>query len=1011
MRATTLATVLFGATAIFAASCSSSSNGADLTAPTISSAIQNRNVDPAGFTIDIRMSESIDPLAANQIASWTASAGNILTSTLQPDGFTVRLVMDTVTIPGSVTFGAAAGLSATGNIDLTAQVTDGDTVTVSDGVTAYTFEFTSGGGATAGNIEVDKGASAADAIAAFIVAFNNQPFNITAAAGAGDSADLTNDIAGDNGNVAITESDAGNVITLVGLAGGGGIKDLFGNTVPSPIAGVALVPDSFVLPTATANGNTIEGMDNDQIVVVFDDDMIQADVENPANWSFEAPIGTAFDLTNAVFNYDAITRTVTVTLGNTVPGVASANGHNLQTFDTTRVIFSNIRNLSGNAIASTPVDGMSMGDNIPPSFTSVWADGIADEVNVRFSESVLMPTFGDLYAGGLDDGARFLLTDADNTPATPAMGTITFAGDPLDTETFTISDGAGNTEIFEFDDNASVTGGNISIAITAGNNNMMATDTQLAIAGSSLAITAADVGSDVNLTNNAAGLAGNVAITGTPTNVTLAGMANGTADIPGLATLEAPNYAFSPDQSGAVIDYDIVPVPGTDTISLYGITDLAGNQAFAMQAFPVSTEDPNPPAIDAGNSSLDVFEGNNNDTIIVRFDRNMSPFNILEPSNYDAAPLDLTNASFSFNGTNEVIIDLDRSMASNVQFGTNYNLTLVDNISTPFYTVQGIALGGNDVQVLAGTGDNAAIATATAYVGPASLPNACICVFPEATDITGAMNTANYAISAVNPTLVEQLSPRAFRLTFPTQPAAAQILDIEVAAATDLGGIPAAGQLNIALTAEDVTPPTASFTPTAFDGVINDYFFVDYNESVDQITALDFTNYTFIHNGLLVDLTNAVFSYDSTNFRVQIELPSDLHLQFGAICSLSIVNVTDLSSNVLAVQPVDANVAGDNTDPNFFAPDSAFVNLIRDNTGNTIDVRFSEGVNEIFVENPFNWTTSGATVVNSVTLISPNIARVVTNAPIGAGETLSLNNLPDLAGNSAGGVINVDPQE
>lgn len=1010
MRTATFASILLGATVTLVASCSSSSDSNDVTSPSIASATQNRTVDPTGFTIDIRMSEVIDAVAANLPASWSASAGNILTATLQADDRTVRLVMDALTVPGAVTFGAAAGVASTGNIDLSAQVTDGDTVTISDGTNSRTFEFTSGGGATAGNIEVDKGASATTAIAAFIVAFNAAtPYDIAASAGAGDSADLTALTVGDHGNVVITEVDGGGVITLVGMVGGGGIKDSAGNTIATLIAGITLAPDSVVAPTATAAGSTVEGADNDQLSFVFNDDMVEADVETVANWALEAPIGTAFVLTGATIDYVPATKTATVTFGNAVAGIAGDDGNNMQTFDMARANLSGMRNFSGNLLSAANMDFMIAGDETPPTFDSVWADGVAEAVTVRFSEPVKAVAFADLYSGGIDNGARFQLTDQDNTPAVAATGTLTFTGDPVDTETFTIADGAGNTDIYEFESAGGVTIGNIAIAIAAGDNNQMAINAQAAIAGGTVAITAANVGAAVNLTNNVSSAAGNVAITGTPTNFTIAGMAGGVTVAAGLATLEAANYAFTADNTGVLVDYDVVPAVGVDTIDLYGLVDLAGNHAFASQTHAIVAVDASAAAIVGGSSSLASVAGESNDQIVVRFDRNMSQLNITNPANYTAAPLDLSNSTFTFNGTNEVTIDLDSAAASDVQFGTNYTLTLVMNAGTPFYTAQGIALGGNDTQVLAGSGDNAPIAAATAYVG--SVANTCICVFPEAPGAVGATTLANYDIGAANPTAITQLTPRSFLLTFAAQPAAAQTLNIEIAAATDLGGTAAAGQLNIALTAAEVVLPTATFTANSAAGIAQDFFYVDYSEDVDQTTALAAANYAFISDGSAVSLTGATFEYDSTNYRVEITLPSSFSFGFGDTTSCVISNVTDLSGNIITAAPANVTVIGDNTDPDFFGADSAFLNLIRDTAGTTIDVLFDEAVNEAFVETAANWTTSGATVVTAATLVSSNIVRLTTNARIGAAETLSLNNLPDLAGNNGGGVINVNPQE
>ena len=175
--------------------------------------------------------------------------------------------------------------------------------------------------------------------------------------------------------------------------------------------------------------------------------------------------------------------------------------------------------------------------------------------------------------------------------------------------------------------------------------------------------------------------------------------------------------------------------------------------------------------------------------------------------------------------------------------------------------------------------------------------------------------------------------------------------------------------------------------------------------------ALNAANYSFLAGGLPVSLTGSTFEYDETSFTVNIELSDSVNLQFGDTVALTLSNVTDLSGNALAVQPADATVAGDNTDPGFQSATSAFVNFIFNNTGRTIDVQFSEDVDETFVETVANWTTSGTTVVQGVTLLTPNIARITTDVQIAAGETLGLTNLPDLAGNNGGGAITVNPIE
>ncbi|MFT5057987.1 MAG: hypothetical protein ACI89E_000757, partial [Planctomycetota bacterium] len=864
----------------------------------IQSVLQNRTNDPSGTTVDIRMVVPVTPATADLTTSWSASAGNILTATLQPDNRTVRLVMDTLVVPGDVTFGATAG----------------------------------------------------------------------------------------------------------------GVEDLLGNSFALPVVGQILVADILTAPTATFAGVTIAGADNDQLVATFNDMMIQAEVETVGNWSLEAPVGVSFDLTNATISYDTGSQMATVSLGATVPGIVG-DANNLQTSDALQLTFSGIRNFSGVAEAGAALSGTASGDNTPPTIDSVWADGVAEAVNVRFSEPVKAVIFADLYSGGIDSGARFQLTDADGVAAIAATGTITVTGDPVDGETMTFDDGAGATDIYEWDDDVTVTGGNISVTITTGDNNAMATALQAAIAGSGTAgITAVDAAPAVTLTNNLAGTAGNVGILGAPTSVTIAGMASGTDVTSNLATLEAANFAFTADQTGVTVDYDVVPTDGADTLEIYGVQDLAGNQTFAVQTQAIVAEDATPPAIDAGATSVLVTEGERNDKVLVTFNQAMSPFNLTNPANYSAAPLDLTGATFTIESSTEVGIDFTSEAAANAQFGTAYTVTIVQNAGTPMYTEQGIVLGSDDAQVLAGSGDSTAIATAAVYVGPVGAPDTCILVFPEATNTAGSTVLTNYNILGVNPTAIVQMTPRAYELTFPTQPAPADSLVVEVAAATDLGGTPAAGQANYALTGVDATAPTATFTATAVSGVGFDTFAVTFDESMDQTTALDAANYSYTVGGTLVSMTGATFSYDSTNFRVNVALAATQNLMTGAATTLVMSNVTDISGNALTVQPVDGTVAGDSLAPGFAVSDPAFVNYIADATGATFDVLFYEAVDTTFVETAGNWSTSDGTSVVSATQISPTTVRIVLDGQIGSSATFGLTAVPDLAGNTSG-AITANPAE
>ena len=118
--------------------------------------------------------------------------------------------------------------NATGNVDLTSQPNDGDTVTLDDGTNppvVYEFDNDASVTETATLQQVVIGASAAATIAAFIAKVTTPTagavIGMTAAAGAGDSADLTNNLsAGVRGNIALAESTGGARIAVTGMSGG-----------------------------------------------------------------------------------------------------------------------------------------------------------------------------------------------------------------------------------------------------------------------------------------------------------------------------------------------------------------------------------------------------------------------------------------------------------------------------------------------------------------------------------------------------------------------------------------------------------------------------------------------------------------------------------------------------------------------------------------------------------------------------------------------------------------------
>lgn len=360
---------------------------------------------------------------------------------------------------------------------------------------------------------------------------------------------------------------AGNVVDLaldgpvlagtstVGVAAG--IQDAAGNGSVEISAAAVTSTDNVAPAAVSISGATIAGQENDTITVVFDDDMVEADVETAGSWTVESPLGTPFDITGAVIDYVNVTRTATVVLG------AGAADQNLRTRDDIHASFTGMRDIGGNtitatAIGTTAINAVILGDSAPPTLLAA-APGAGNTLVLTFSEAVRGLETADLLSGGNPTGTEITLTDASD-PGLAATGTIELLAAPFDGNAVTISDGA-TSQVFEFDfafgqvglsglpaDGDSVTisdgaapltfefesGGGIAgdVAVTIGADaDETITNLIAAINGSALAVTALPSGLSnlANIRNDSVGAAGNVTIMGFDSAMvqTLLGMTGG----------------------------------------------------------------------------------------------------------------------------------------------------------------------------------------------------------------------------------------------------------------------------------------------------------------------------------------------------------------------------------------------------------------------------------------------------------------------------------------------------
>lgn len=157
------------------------------------------------------------------------------------------------------------------------------------------------------------------------------------------------------------------------------VVDLAGNAM-DPAAGLSVSSTDTVAPSASGVvASAVEGADNDTIVATFSDAMVVAEVEDPANWTFESPIGVARDTSSATVTWVGGTRIATL--------VFDGGGVDLQTRDDFSLTFTGMRDLGGNTVVGTAIAGTIDAEETFPEVVSAWVEtGALNHVHVRFSE-------------------------------------------------------------------------------------------------------------------------------------------------------------------------------------------------------------------------------------------------------------------------------------------------------------------------------------------------------------------------------------------------------------------------------------------------------------------------------------------------------------------------------------------------------------------------------------------------------------------------------------------------
>ncbi|MEZ6014202.1 MAG: Ig-like domain-containing protein [Planctomycetota bacterium] len=452
----------------------------------------------------------------------------------------------------------------------------------------------------------------------------------------------------------------------------------------------------------------------------------------------------------------------------------------------------------------------------------------------------------------------------------------------------------------------------------------------------------------------------------------------------------------------------------TDTLDVVGLEDLAGNVMFPTLARVVDAEDSTAPSQGAA-PVMTAISGERNDTIEVTFAVPMASWGLSVASQYTlqtnggATVIDLTGSQFEYDGGTTLTITLSAAAAASLQAGTSYDLVFEVDATDPLRTQQGVALTAQSSElavVVVGDITSGPTQGASRALLDPSDANSVLIVFDEAVAEAAAETAAAYDYDSGNVALTAELiSPRVVRATVGVAVAAGNTVDVATSAAVDLAGNAAAATLTLSIVDDQNPPVLAAVVGTVLDVAGTDMVSVRFSEVPDLATALDLGNYSVLDSRGSVQIQSV--AYSSVGSEVILYTAELLD---GDTVTVLVDGVTDLAGN-LPVVPLSLGglVGGDSIAP---AISGAFVNLMADPTGATIDVEFSEAVETVFSGQVSNWSTTGAATVTAVDVLAGDHVRVTLSAALGASEELVLAaGLTDRSGNSVATTLSVEPAQ
>lgn len=940
----------------------------DSSAPTLLAAEQNLAEDEFGRVIDFTFDEAMDPLFAASTARFSASSPDLALDVEQPSPEVLRVTFNNPMVPGVDDVTLIALVDAHGNA-MANQVTAiaaGSTVANDfDGTPVMVTVENVGGDYLSATFE-----QALDPDSAL----DESHWELSYDDGGGavvldlSSATLDYDLLTKTLTIQLADDFLnGADFTLAGVFGDEPL-DVDGEPFTASFSGTVAGDATAPVPLTAVQRRNLDTWGR-TIDVRFGEDLDETSAEDVNNWSIpglnvQSATLVAMRVVRLVFDDTAVPGDVTISI-------------------------SGVTDLAGNTMVAVPAQSFTSSDLRPPAGVSSIAEAIEGLDN-----DTLYVSFDDrLIQSEIEDGANWVLESPIGTVLDMSNASIAY---DTAARTATVTLGAATGIDLQTDTDYSLSW--VGVRDLGGNSISSATLT-------------GEVDAEVLLPSVVAAYVD--ALAPNSLYVRFSEPCQQLDDIAGLTEFQVfdnsgllKGVALNaiPEAGGLRVElvFGFALIAGSDTLALRGVLDAAGNPLFSVTDIALESEYGLAPTLDTFQSTFTAVEGERNDVIELVFDRPMSPWTLLDPARFDielgGLDLDLSSATFTFDGQSTVTIALDGPGAPDLESGASYDITLHD-----VYSAQGVYADPNIVYSVIAGGDASgpSLPAGWARLDASSSTDTLLVVFSEALETVSAENVGNYLLNgATAPDSVELIDWRTVRLVFSGGVIVGDTLDFSGVA--DLAGNVGVGTR--AVSAADVNGPVVvSAQALSVAGPGGDRVEVEFSRPLELGEALSVSNWTLTMGSYSYDLTDARLRWSSSDFTVVIELPVGQELEFGATVTVGASGLTDLAG--LALSPaasLNVAVQGDSTAPDFAA---AFVNYRVSASGTVVDVVFDEAVAPAFALDAFNWVASNGALVLGVEQRSPDYFRLELSLGLAPGDTLELNGLPDLAGNSSGLIV------